>query len=163
MDAMAPQGESLLHTFHRVVLGTISTSRATLTLVLAETRRRMGAPLSNPPSAMFPRASTRKTVLALAGAGIAGLALIVVLLEISVRNELARGTIDAAISIPAPSASPNQADSGHALPVPPASVTAMEPAEPRGGLGSTTSSDRAQSLGQTSGERVPLPRSRKPR
>jgi hypothetical protein len=51
MDAMAAQGESLLRMFHQM-LGTVSAGRATLPLVFAEKRRRMGATLRTHLSAM---------------------------------------------------------------------------------------------------------------
>ena len=126
--------------------------------------------------------SPRKTVLTFIAAGIVGLAVIFVLLETSVRRELAKESADAmagaipipptnemakesadavAGAIPIPSASPNQIDSEDLLPKGPAYT---ETVDPIGALATTPLSDHAQTVGQTSRKPVPLPRRRtKPR
>jgi hypothetical protein len=94
-------------------------------------------------------ASPRKTIL-LVAAGVAALGLIFVLLEISVRNDLAREATDAA------SASPNQMQPGDLLIAAPASAPDVEFV---GSLGARSFSDAA-TLGQASRTPIPLPRPR---
>jgi hypothetical protein len=96
-------------------------------------------------------ASPRKTIM-LAAAGLLALGLIFVLLEVSVRSELAREATDAA------PASPNQMQSGNLLPVAPASTADVELVGSLGGLGAKPFSDDAQTLGQASRTPIPLPR-----
>src|SRR4029453_15394652 len=98
-------------------------------------------------------ASPRKTIM-LAAAGLLALGLIFVLLEVSVRSELAREATDAA------PASPNQMQSGNLLPVAPASTADVEFVGSLGGLGAKPFSDDAQTPGQASRTPIPLPRPR---
>jgi hypothetical protein len=98
-------------------------------------------------------ASPRKTIM-LVAAGVAALGLIFVLLEISVRSELAKEATDAA------SVSPNQMQSGNLLPVAPAATADVEFVGSLGGLGAKPFSDDAQTLGQVSRTPIPLPRPR---
>lgn len=122
--------------------------------------------------------SPRKTVLTFVAAGIVGLAVIFVLLEISVRRELAKEAADAmaggipiprtnemaketadavAGGIPIPHAIPNQIEPEDLLPKGPTHTETMDPI---GTLATTPPSDHAQTLGQTSRNPVPLPRRR---
>ena len=157
MDAMAAHGESLVRAFHRVP-GASSLRIKPLTSVIAAMRRRMelvmpqGERLMRTFRQLLGTASPRKVIL-LAAAGVVALGLIFVLLEISVRKELAREATDA-------SASPNQMQSGNLLPVAPASTADVEFVGSLGGLGAKPFSDDAQTLGQASRTPIPLPRPR---
>ena len=111
---------------------------------------------------LFGNLSPRKTTLIFVAAGLTGLALILLLLEISLRMELAKEARDAAIGvIPAPSESPQKMEFAAAFPIQPTSFPLSQFVDQ---LGATTSSpDYAQTFGQVSREPVPLPRPRKPR
>jgi hypothetical protein len=159
MDAMVAHGQSLVRAFHRVLGASSLRIRPPLTSVIAAMRRRMDAVMPQGERFMgtFRRllgtASPRKTIM-LAAAGAAALGLIFVLLEVSVRNELAREATDAA------SASPNPMQSGNLLPAAPASTVDVEFVGSLGGLGAKPFSDDAQTLGQASRTPIPLPRPR---
>jgi hypothetical protein len=155
---MVAHGESLVRAFHRG-LGAASPHIKPLTSVIAAAmRRRMelvmpqGERLLRTFRQRLGTASPRKTIM-LVAAGVAALGLIFVLLEISVRKELAREATDA-------SASPNQMQSGNLLPVAPASTADVEFVGSLGGLGAKPFSDDAQTLGQASRTPIPLPRPR---
>jgi hypothetical protein len=158
MDAMVAHGESLVRAFHRV-LGASSVRIKPLISVIGAMRRRMELIMPQDERFMgtFHRllgtASPRKTIM-LAAAGLLALGLIFVLLEVSVRSELAREATDAA------SASPTQTQSGNLLPVAPASTADVEFVGSLGGLGAKPFSDDAQTLGQASRTPIPLPRPR---
>src|SRR4029077_20439424 len=156
MDAMAAQGESLVRAFHRV-LGAASHHIKPLTSIIAAAmRHRME--LFMPQVERLLRAfrrllgtvSPRKAIM-LVSAGVVALGLIFVLLEVSVRNEVAREATDA-------SASPNQMQSGNLLPAASASTTDVEFVGSLGGLGANSFSGDAQTLGQASRTPIPLPR-----
>jgi len=157
VNALVVHGESLVRTFHRV-LGESSLRIKPLTSsVIAAMQRGMDAIMPQSERLMrgfrslLGTASLRKTIM-LAAAGAAALGLIFVLLEISVRSELAKEATDAA------SASPNQMQSGNLLPGTPASTADVEFV---GALGATKSfSDEAQTLGPVSRTPIPLPRPR---
>jgi hypothetical protein len=158
MDAMAAQGESLVRAFHRV-LGAASHHIKPLTSIIAAAmRHRME--LFMPQVERLLRAfrrllgavSPRKAIM-LVAAGVVALGLIFVLLEVSVRNEVAREATDA-------SASPNQMQSGNLLPAASASTTDVEFVGSLGGLGANSFSGDAQTLGQASRTPIPLPRPR---
>jgi hypothetical protein len=162
MDALVARGESLVRAFHRV-LGASSLRITPLTSsVIAAMRRGMDAVMPQGERLLraFRRllgsANPRKTIM-LAAAGIAALGLIFVLLEISVRNEVAREATDAA------SANRNQMQSGDGLLAAPASGANVAFVGSLGALGAKPFSD-AQTLGQASRTPIPLPRPRpKPR
>ena len=150
------------------VLGT-STARITaITLDLARMRGRIdaipphGAHLVRTLPQLLGTSFPRKTIITFVVAAVGGLALITVLLEISVRNELAKETTDAMIgAIPVPSTSVNPMEAWDALPVPVTKPSYAEPVDPAGDLGAKPSSDNAETLGQTSPSKpVPLPRPR---
>jgi hypothetical protein len=163
IDATVVQGQELLRTFHRL-LGTTLSSRTTLTFVAAEMRHRIHAILPHGELVvrtvrqLFGNLSPRKRTLIFVAAGLIGLALILLLLEISLRMELAKEVSDAAIGvIPAPSESPQKLEFADAFPI----ITLLQPTDQ---LGATiSSSDYAQTFGQASREPVPLPRPRKAR
>jgi hypothetical protein len=154
MDAMAAHGENLVRAVHRAA-GASNLPMKPLTSVVAAMRRPMDAILPHGERLMraLPQllgtATPRKTIL-LVAAGVAALGLIFVLLEISVRNDLAREATDAA------SASSNQMQSGHLLTAAPASAPDVEFV---GSLGAKSFSD-APTLGQASRTPIPLPRPR---
>jgi hypothetical protein len=158
VDAMVAHGESLVRAFHRV-LGASSVRIKPLISVVAAMRRRMelimpqGERFMGTFHRLLGTASPRKTIM-LAAAGLLALGLIFVLLEVSVRSELAREATDAA------PASPNQMQSGNLLPVAPASTADVEFVGSLGGLGAKPFSDDAQTLGQASRTPIPLPRPR---
>ena len=157
MDAMAAHSECLLRAFHRV-LGASSLHIKPLTLVVSAMGHRVAAIIPQGERLMrafrhlLGTASPRKTIM-LVAAGVAALGLIFVLLEISVRSELAKEATDAA------SASPNQVQSGNLLPGTPASTADVEFVGSLGGLAAKPFSD-AQTLGQASRTPIPLPRPR---
>jgi len=94
--------------------------------------------------------------------GLIGLALILLLLEISLRMELAKEGSDAAKGvIPAPSASPQRLEFGGALPSQPITPTSLQSVDQLGAPGAAPTSDYAQTFGQAFREPVPLPRPRK--
>jgi hypothetical protein len=151
---MAAHGENLVRTVHRVA-GASNLPMKPLTSVVAAIRRRMDAVLPQRERFMralpqlFGNASPRKTIL-LVAAGLAALGLVFVLLEISVRNDLAREATDAA------SASSNQMQFGDLLTAAPTSTPDVEFV---GSLGAKSLSD-APTLGQASRTPIPLPRPR---
>jgi predicted lysophospholipase L1 biosynthesis ABC-type transport system permease subunit len=108
---MMAECEGLLRTFRRLLEGT-NFRRPTLTFVAAGMRRRMDAILPHGKLVVLTIRQllgnlSRHKTLTFVVAGAVGLAFILLLLEISVRNELAKEASDAAIdAVPAPSASP---------------------------------------------------------
>ena len=109
---------------------------------------------------LFGKLSPRKTTLIFVAAGLIGLALILLLLEISLRMELAKEASDATIGvIPAPSESPQKLEFADAFP----DITLLQPMDQLDAPRAILSSDYAQRFGQVSQEPVPLPRPRKPR
>jgi hypothetical protein len=108
---------------------------------------------------LFGKLSPRKTTLIFVAAGLIGLALILLLLEISLWMELAKEASDAAIGvIPAPSGSPQKLEFADAFPI----ITLLQPMDQLDAPGATSSSDYPQTFGQVSREPIPLPRPRKP-
>jgi hypothetical protein len=158
MNALVAQGEGLVRAFHRVVGASSLRIEPLTSSVIAAMRRGMdaimpqGERLLQTFRQLLETASPRKMIM-LAAAGVAALGLIFVLLEISVRSELAKEATDAA------SASPNQMQSGNLLPGTPASTADVEFVGSLGGLGAKPFSD-AQTLGQASRTPIPLPRPR---
>lgn len=156
---MVARGESLVRAFHRVLGASSLRIKPLTSSVIAAMRRGMdaimpqGERLVHAVRRLLGTASPRKTIM-LAAAGVAALGLIFVLLEISVRSELAKEATDAA------SASPNQMQSGNLLPVAPASTADVEFVGSLGGLGAKPFSGDAQTLGQASRTPIPLPRPR---
>ena len=164
IDATAAQGQELLRTFRR--LTTTISRRTTLTFVAAEMRHRIDAILPHGELVvrtvrqLFGKLSPRKTALIFVAAGLIALALILLLLEINLRMELAKEASDAAIGvIPAPSESPQKLEFADAFPI----ITLLQPMDQLGAPAATSSSDYAQTFGQVSREPVPLPRPRKSR
>src|SRR5262249_42918960 len=112
-----------LRTFLRL-LGTTISHRTALTFVAAGMCRRIDAILPHgelvvrPVRQLLGNLSPRKTTLTFVVAGLVGLVLIVLLLlEISVRWELAKEASDAAIDVTsAPSARPQKMEFGDAFP-----------------------------------------------
>jgi hypothetical protein len=156
MDAMAAHGESLVRAFHRV-LGAASHHIKPLTSIIAAAmRHRMelimpqGERLLRAFRRLLGTASPRKAII-LVAAGVVALGLIFVLLEVSVRNEVAREATDVA------SASPKQMQSGNVLPVAPASTPDVEFVGALGGLGAKPFSDELAPASRTP---IPLPRPR---
>jgi hypothetical protein len=167
VDAIVVHGQELLRTFRRL-LGTTISGKTTLTLtfVAAGMRHRIAAVLPHGELVvrtvrqLLGKLTPRKTALIFVAAGLIGLALIMLLLEISLRMELAKEASDAAIGvIPAPSESPQKLEFADAFPI----ITLLQPMDQLGSPGATSSSDYAQTFGQVSREPVPLPRPRKPR
>jgi hypothetical protein len=165
---MMAQGEGLLRKFRQPLGGTIF-RRPKLTFVAAAMRRRMDAIL--PPGKLGARTirqllgnSSRHKALTVVVAGVIGLALILLLLELSVRRQLANEASDAAIdTVPAPSARPQKMDFGDAFSIQRTGSISLQSADLSGVPRATPSSDDVQTLGQAFREPVPLPRPRKPR
>jgi hypothetical protein len=159
------QGQELLDTFRQLLEAKIF-NRSTLRFVAAGMRRRIDAVLPHAEVVgrtvcqLLGNLSPRKKTLALVVAGVVGLALLL-LLEISVRTELAKEANDAAIAVtPAPTASAQKMEFGGAGPIQPTGSIFLRSVD---AIGATSSSDYAQTFGQVSREPVPLPRSRKSR
>jgi hypothetical protein len=107
---------------------------------------------------------SRHKTLTFVVAGAVGLALILLLLEISVRSELANEASDAAIdAVPVPSASPQKMEFGDAFSIQHTGSISLQSAGLLGVPLATASSDDAQTFGQAFREPVPLPRPRKRR
>src|SRR5262249_2053279 len=88
--------------------------------------------------------------------------ILILLLEISLRMELAKEASDAAIDVTsAPSARPQKMEFGDAFPTQPTGSILLQSVEQL--PGAQPSSDYGQTFGQVFQEPVPLPRSRKPR
>jgi hypothetical protein len=170
IDATVVQGQELLRTFLRL-LGTTLSRRTTLTFVAAEMRHRIDAILPHGELVvrtvrqLFGNLSPRKTTLIFVAAGLIGLALILLLLlEISLRMELAKEARDAVIdATPAPSVNLQKMEFTESFPIQPASSTSLQSVDQLGAPGATPSSDYSETLGQVFQEPVPLPRSRKAR
>ena len=162
---MMAQGEGLLRKFRQPREGTLFRI-PTLTFVAVAMRRRMDAIL--PPNKFGARTIhqllgnlSRHKALTVLVAGVIGLALILLSLEISVRRQLANEASDAAIdTVPAPSASAQKMDFGD---VQRTGSISLQSADLSGVPRATLPSDDVQTLGQAFREPVPLPRPRKPR
>jgi hypothetical protein len=163
---MMAQGQELLRTFRQLLEAKIS-HRTTLRFVAAGMRRRIDAVLPHAEVVgrtvcqLLGNLSPRKKTLALVVAGVVGLALLLLLLEISVRTELAKEANDAAIAVtPAPTASAQKMEFGDAGLIQPTGSILLQSAD---ATGATSSSGYAQTFGQVSREPIPLPRPRKSR
>ena len=167
---MMAQAEELLRKFRQPLECKICRI-PTLTFVAVAMRRRMDAilPLNKLGARTIHQPlgnlSSRKKTVAFLVSGVVGVALILLLLlEISVRRELAKEANDAAIeAVRAPSASPQKMDFGDALPIQHTGSISLQSADLSGVPRATSSSDDGQTLGQAFREPVPLPRPRKPR
>jgi hypothetical protein len=167
--ATVAQGQEFLRTF-RQLLEIISSRKTTFRFVATGLHRRIDALLHHGELVvrtvrqLFGNLSPRKATLIFGAAGLIGLALILLLLEISLRMELAREASDAAIGvIPPASAGPQRLEFGDAFPIQPTTPTSLQSVHQLGAPGATPSSDYAQTFGQVSREPVPFPRPRKPR
>jgi len=168
IDATVVQWQERLRSFLQL-LGTTISRRTTLTFVAAGMRRRIDAILPHGELVvhtvrqLLGNLRPRKMTLTLVVAGLVGLVLILLLLlEISLRMELAKEARDAAIDVTsAPSARPQKMEFGDAFATQPTgsillpSVEQLPGAQPSSGYG--------QTFGQVFQEPVPLPRSRKRR
>ncbi len=157
---MAAQGQEFLRTFRRLVETTIS-RRTTLRFVAAGMRHRIDAILPHGELVvrtvrqLFGNLSPRRTTLIFVAAGLIGLALILLLLEISLKMELAKEASDAAKGV----VGSQRLEFGDAFPIQP--PTPLQSVDQLGAPGATPSSDHAQTFAQVSREPVPLPRPRK--
>lgn len=167
VDALVAQSQERVRTFHQV-LGEALSCRTQLTLLLARMRQRVdpvllqGEPLLRAFRQLRANLNPRKGILTLVGAGVVGLTLIIVFLEISMRNELAKEHTGAGIgATPSPSASPDRMAFDDAFVIQAASPAASEFVDR---VGATPIPNHAETFGQVSREPVPLPRPRpKPR
>jgi hypothetical protein len=167
IDDMMAQGQELLRTFRQLLEAKIF-HRTTLSFIAAGMRRRIDAVLPHAEVVgrtvcqLLGNLSPRKKTLALVVAGVVGLALLLLLLlEISVRTELAKEANDAAIAVtPAPTASAQKMEFGDAGLIQPTGSILLQSAD---ATGATSSSSYAQTFGQVSREPIPLPRPRKSR
>ena len=169
IDATVVQGQELLRTFLRL-LGTTISRRTTLTFAAAEMRHRIDAILPHGELVVHTvrqlllNLKPRRTTLIFIAAGLIAPALILLLLEISLRMELAKEASDAAKDvIPAPSAGPRRLEFGDAFPIQPTTPTSLQSVDQLGAPEAAPTSDYAQTFGQVIREPVPLPRPRKPR
>jgi hypothetical protein len=164
VDATMAQGEALLRTCRQLLESSIC-QRPTF----AQMRRRIDAILPRGEvivrtTRLLGNLSSRKKTVAFLVSGVVGVALILFLLEISMRRELAKEANDAAIeAVRAPSASPQKMDFGDAFSIQRTGSISLQSADLSGVPRATSSSDDGQTLGQAFREPVPLPRPRKPR
>ena len=109
--------------------------------------------------------SSRKTVLTLVAATVAGLALIVLLVEMGMSNQVGNEhTITGVGTTSSPTPAPDWTVFDDAFAIQPTSPPASELADRVRTSGATAMSDRAETSGQVLREPVPLPRPRpKPR
>jgi hypothetical protein len=168
IDDMMAQGQELLRTFRQLLEAKIF-HRTTLSFIAAGMRRRIDAVLPHAEVVgrtvcqLLGNLSPRKKTLALVVAGVVGLALLL-LLEISVRTELAKEANDAAIAVTsAPTASAQKMEFGDAVSNQPTGSILSQSVDQLGATRATSPSDYAQTFGQVFSEPVPLPRSRKSR
>jgi hypothetical protein len=164
---MMAQGQGLLGMFRQLLEGTIF-RRPTLTFVAAGMRPRMyailphGEPVVRTIRQLLGNLSRHKT-LTFVVAGVVALALVLLLLEISVRMELAKEASDPAKGvIPPPSASPQRMEFADAFPIQPTTPISLQSVDQRSAPGPAPSLDYTQTFGQAFREPVPLPRPRKP-
>ena len=166
IDATVVQWQEHLRSF-LPLLGTTISRPTALTFVAAGMRRRIDAILPHGELVvrtvrqLLGNLRPRKATLTLVVAGLVGLVLIL-LLEISLRMELAKEARDAAIGVTsAPSARPQKMEFGDAFPTQPTGSILLPSVEQL--PGAQRSSDYGQTFGRVFQEPVPLPRSRKPR
>jgi hypothetical protein len=111
--------------------------------------------------------SPRKKMMAFVVAGVVGLVLFLLLLEISVRKELAAEARDVAIdaAASASSASVEKMPFEDRFAIQPAGSTLLQSVDPSDALGTipSPSSEHSQTFGQLLQEPVPVPRPRKSR
>jgi len=170
IDAMVAQGQELLRTFRRLVESKTS-RRGTFRFIVAGMRHRIDALL--PQGEVVVRTihhllgnlSPRKKVMAFVVAGVAGLALLLLLLlEISVRRELAAEARHVAIdTVSASSASAQEIQFEDRFAIQPAASTLLQPVDPLDALGTIPSSEYSQTFGQPIREPVPVPTRHKAR
>ena len=169
IDAMVAQGQELLRTFRRLVESKIS-RRGTFGLVAAAMRHRIGTILPQGEVVvstihhLLGNFTPRKKKMAFVVAGVVGLALVLLFLEISVRRELAAEARDVAIhTASASSASAQEIQFEDRFAIQPAASTLLQPVDPSDALGTIPSSEYSQTFAQPFGEPVPVPRRRKSR
>lgn len=167
ISGMVARHQKLSRTFRQLLQTTIAVGR-TLKLVAARMRHRFDALLPQREFVLrtvrqpFGKLRGRRTTVIFAAAGLIGLALIVLLLEINLRMELAEEPRDAAIHVIAlPSAGPKGLEFGDALPIAPTRPFSLQSVNQLGA--EELSSDHAQTFAQVSREPIPLPRPRKSR
>ena len=168
IDATVVQWQERLRSFLRL-LGTTISRRTALTFVAAGMRRRIDAILPHGELVvhtvrqLLGNLRPRKMTLTLVVAGLVGLVLILLLLlEISLRMELAKEARDAAIDVTsAPLARPQKMEFGDAFATQSTGSILLPSVEQL--PGAQPSSDYGQTFGQVFQEPVPLPRSRKRR
>jgi hypothetical protein len=166
VDSLLSQAEPLLRAF-RQVLGEVLSRQTHLKLLATKMRDLVDAvllqsePLLHRIGQLYGSPSRRKTVLTLIAAAIAGLALIFVLRETSVRDELGNehtGTAKGATSSPIPA--PDWTVFDDAFANQPTSPAASEFVDRLRTSGATLIPDHAETSGQVLREPVPLPRPR---
>ncbi len=160
---MTAQGQELLRTF-RQLLETNIPGRTRLRFTTAAMHRRIDAVLPHGKvivrriCQLLGKLTHRNKMLAFVVAGAVGLALLLLLLEISVRRELAKEASDAAISVS--SANVQEMQFEDLFPIQAISSTLFQSVDQLGVTGTTPSSDYSQTFGQALREPVPFPRPR---
>jgi hypothetical protein len=165
VDAIMAQGRGLLRTFRQLPEGTIFRS-PTLTFVIAGMRRRREAVMPYAKLAVgavgrLPGHFRRRKTLAVATA-VVGLALfLILLLEISLRIQLAQEARDAATDTTvAASASAPKKELDHVLPVHSTASAFLRSSDQVGAPEGAPSSELTQTVGQSAREPIPRPRLR---
>jgi hypothetical protein len=168
IDAIMAQGQGFLRTFCQLVESKIS-RKTTMRFVAAGMRRQIDAILPHAEAVertirhLLGNLSPRKKMLAfVVVAGVVGLALLLLLLEISVRREFAEEASDAAIdAAPAASASVQEMQFDDRFALQPSSSHSLQSVGQLSVTGTTSSSEDAQTFGQLFREPVvPVPRPR---
>jgi hypothetical protein len=169
VHSLLSQAEPLLRT-SRQVFGEFLSRQPHLKLLAARMRHRntvllRSEPLLNKLRHLYGTPSSRKAVVTLIAAAIVGLALIVLVVEMGMGNQVGKehtGTAIGATSSPTPP--PDWTVFDDALATQPASPAAWEFVDRLRTSGSTLIPDHAETSGQVLREPVPLPRRRpKPR
>ena len=167
VDSVLLQGEPLLRAFRQVfgeflshpkVLATRMRDRVDAVLLQSE-------PLLHKIRHLYGIPSSRKTVLTLVAATVAGLALIVLLVEMGMSNQVGNEHTTTGVgTTSSPTPAPDWTVFDDAFAIQPTSPPASELADRVRTSGATAMSDRAETSGQVLREPVPLPRPRpKPR
>ena len=163
IDAMTAQGQELLRTF-RQLLETNIPGRTRLRFTTAAMHRRIDAVLPHGKvivrriCQLLGKLTHRNKMLAFVVAGAVGLALLLLLLEISVRRELAKEASDSAISVSSVNVQEMQFED--LFPIQATTSTLFQSVDRSGVTGTTASSDYSQTFGQALREPVPFPRPR---
>jgi hypothetical protein len=167
VDAMTTHSLELLRTCRKMLESKFS-GRTRLRFTSAAMSARVDAVLSRSEvaarriSQLLGNLTPRKKMVAFVIAGVVGLALLLLLLEISVRSDLAKEARNAAMNATTvSSASAQDVQFEELFPAEATSSTSLQSLDQLGASEATPSSDYGQTFGQVFREPIHLPRSRK--